>query len=629
MRFKAAVLAVALATLAARAQQPGRVILISLDGMGYDAFKHDAAAGGMTALREIAAEGVEAKGMTPHYPSTTANSHAALFTGAWGDVNGITGNTMPVAPRNEHTAFERIIGYRSDGLRAEPVWVTAARQGVRAVAQQVTQAYPFTPRSTGEGLSTPPVVINGYQTKLVAGHRALRRRDLTEEPCSSGPVIERILKPVCFTWSAGPVPLHAIMLPDGRRYRLLRISTKPGGPYVEAWQAPAEDSPVGERELARYFSGGLYIDKVSGSTPAVVYFRLFELKEDGSDFLLYESPIHEFGMHDGSGETAKTTETFLREAGGFIGNGPAHDLNAEPFIFGTPAWKGGDGAAERRYLEVMELVVRQSLRHTQWLWNHYAPRLLVTYLPYPDEMEHLWKGLSERDSRYTDFRKLGYSIVNRAVQVLVALRTPADHLLVTSDHGMAVVSKQVRINEALRRAGLLGAAPDGKPDPGTTRVMHLHNCLLINSNDWKGGLVPPGERSEVLTKAENALRGIRDVETGAAVVTRIYDTPADAERFGYGGPAGEDACFDYLPGYAGVDMARSPEVAPFSYPIGYHGLDPTRPEMEAILIGIGPRLPTGQTWPRQRSIDVIPLVFDLLGLRPPPTARGQSPLGAE
>jgi hypothetical protein len=600
--------------------------VVSLDGMGYDAFKHDPAASGMMALRDIAAEGVEAKGVTPHFPSTTANSHAALFTGAWGDINGITGNTTPVVPRNEHTAFERITGYRSDGLRAEPIWVTAARQGVRAVAQQVTQAFPFTPRSTGEGLSTPPVVINGYQTKLIAGHRALRRRDLTEEPCLSVPVIERMLKPFCFTWSAGPVRLHAMMLPDGPRYRRLRISTKTGGPYVEAWQAPAEDSPASGRELARYFSGGLYLDKVPGSTPAVVYFRLFEMKEDGSDFLLYESPIHEFGLYDGAAETAKTTETLLREAGGFIGNGPAHDLNSEPFILGTPAWKGGDGTAERRYLEVMELVVRQSLRHTRWLWNHYAPRLFITYLPYPDEMEHLWKGLSARDSRYTGFRNLGYSIVNRAVEALVALRTPADHLLVVSDHGMTAVSKQVRINEALRRAGLLGVTPDGKLDPARTRVMHLHNCLLMNTTDWKGGLVPPGERSEVLMKAEDALRGIRDVETGAAVVTRIYDTPADAERFGYGGPAGEDACFDYLPGYAGVDMTRSPEVAPFSYPIGYHGLDPTRPEMEAILVGVGPRLPKGQTWPRQRSIDVVPLLSDLLGLKPARTVRGKSPL---
>ncbi len=608
------------------AQSPGRVILVSLDGMGYEAWKHDPVMDGMTALREIAAQGVEAQGMTPHFPSTTANSHAALFTGAWGDINGITGNTMPVAPRNEHTAFERIIGYRSDGLRAEPIWITAARQGIRTVAQQVTQAYPFTARSVGEGLATKPVVLNGYQTRRIADHRVLHRKDVTVEPCLGKPVRERPLEPVCFAWTAGPVALHAMMLPVGKRYRMLRISTVPGASYVEVRQAPEDDSPATGRELARHFSAGLYLDAVPGSTPATIYFRLFEMQPDGSDFVLYQTPIQEFGMYDGTGATGTNVAALLRDAGGFIGNGPAHELDTEPFPFGAPIWKGGNGIAELRYLETMELVVRQSIRHTQWLWNHFAPQLFITYVPYPDEMEHAWKGLSASDTRYGELRRRGYIIVNRAVEALAAMRTPRDHLVIVSDHGMAAIGKAVYVNQAFQDARLFATGRDRKVDPAATRVMHLRNCLLLNTSDWKGGIVPLPDRTQALAAAETALRAIRDPETGQTVVTRIYDTPADEERFGYGGPNGADACFDNLPGYAGSDGTPGVEIRHLPHPIGYHGLDPSRPDMQAVLFGVGPGFPAGKLWPQQRAIDVAPLICELLGISPSAATRGRSPL---
>jgi hypothetical protein len=48
--------------------------------------------------------------------------------------------------------------------------------------------------------------------------------------------------------------------------------------------------------------------------------------------------------------------------------------------------------------------------------------------------------------------------------------------------------------------------------------------------------------------------------------------------------------------------------------------------MQGILIAAGPRLQAGGAWPRQRAIDVAPLVSDLLGISPPRDARGRSPL---
>jgi predicted AlkP superfamily phosphohydrolase/phosphomutase len=153
-----------------------RVVLISLDGLGQKTWTQDSAARELTAFRNLSARGAVAEGgMLTAFPSTTANSHAALWTGAWGDVNGITFNSHPVGPRSEHTFLARGNGFRAEGLRAEPLWVTAARQGVRAVAHQVTQGYPFLPSNTWPENLT---LLNGYQTRTISPHMVLRAADV-------------------------------------------------------------------------------------------------------------------------------------------------------------------------------------------------------------------------------------------------------------------------------------------------------------------------------------------------------------------------------------------------------------------------------------------------------------------
>jgi type I phosphodiesterase/nucleotide pyrophosphatase len=119
----------------------------------------------------VALRGLTAQGVIPHFPSTAAKPHVALFTGAYGNVNGISANSNPVAPRASPTFLERSVGFRSAGLTAESLWAAAARQGVKTVAYQVTQAYPFIPLNTAPSAPVPPVVVNGCQTSSIApGH---------------------------------------------------------------------------------------------------------------------------------------------------------------------------------------------------------------------------------------------------------------------------------------------------------------------------------------------------------------------------------------------------------------------------------------------------------------------------
>jgi predicted AlkP superfamily pyrophosphatase or phosphodiesterase len=78
-------------------------------------------------LSRLQHDGLRAERLIAGWPSTTFPGHVTLATGAWADVHGIVDNEF----------FDRKRGvykYSSDAswLDAEPLWITAERQGVRA-----------------------------------------------------------------------------------------------------------------------------------------------------------------------------------------------------------------------------------------------------------------------------------------------------------------------------------------------------------------------------------------------------------------------------------------------------------------------------------------------------------------
>ena len=149
----------------------GRVVLISLDGMGTRLFLDDPVSEELRTLRSLRARGVMADGLVAHMPSTTANTHAALWTGAWGDVNGITANEMPLPPREAHPAAATVSGYRSEGLRAEPLWV---RDGATGRAHRGPAGHAgLSARATSSPEAVSP---RRPQCSTAIRHRSWRRR---------------------------------------------------------------------------------------------------------------------------------------------------------------------------------------------------------------------------------------------------------------------------------------------------------------------------------------------------------------------------------------------------------------------------------------------------------------------
>ncbi len=99
------------------------VILMSWDGMRYD-YPDRAPFPGLTRMQT---EGLRAEKLIAGWPSSTFPGHVTLATGAWADTHGIVDNEFLDRKRGPYA-------YSSDAswLAAEPLWITAERQGVRS-----------------------------------------------------------------------------------------------------------------------------------------------------------------------------------------------------------------------------------------------------------------------------------------------------------------------------------------------------------------------------------------------------------------------------------------------------------------------------------------------------------------
>ena len=125
-RAVAALVALALPAAAAVAVEPDaaavapRVIVLSWDGVRHD-YPDWAAFPG---LDRLARDGVRGK-LLPVYPSNTFPGHVSLATGTYPDVHGIVDNIFWEDGKRYDVGD-------ADWIHAEPVWIAAERQGVRA-----------------------------------------------------------------------------------------------------------------------------------------------------------------------------------------------------------------------------------------------------------------------------------------------------------------------------------------------------------------------------------------------------------------------------------------------------------------------------------------------------------------
>ena len=107
------------------------ILIVSFDGFRYD----------YTNLTEtpnfdrLTESGVKADGLIPVFPSLTFPNHYSIATGAYAGTHNITGNSFYDKKYGEkYSLYDRDKVRDSKFYKAEPIWVTAERQGVQSAS---------------------------------------------------------------------------------------------------------------------------------------------------------------------------------------------------------------------------------------------------------------------------------------------------------------------------------------------------------------------------------------------------------------------------------------------------------------------------------------------------------------
>ena len=115
----------------APADQNHTLVLISIDGFGWNF----ASMTDTPAIDRLAAEGANAEALQPVFPTLTFPNHYSIATGRLPVHHGIVANDFPADDRQSWYHYkDRDTVQDGSWYEAEPIWVTAERNGIRTAA---------------------------------------------------------------------------------------------------------------------------------------------------------------------------------------------------------------------------------------------------------------------------------------------------------------------------------------------------------------------------------------------------------------------------------------------------------------------------------------------------------------
>ena len=292
-------------------------------------------------LARLARDGARAKHVTPGYPSITAQGLAALWTGAYGDVTGITGNTIPVLPRSEHTLLESRSGFAAEARQAEPIWMPMLRAGRRVLVLGSGAAEGDHQEMQAAGIPLDRLISYSPFGASIAGPSvfdatALRPAEGWQGLAAGGADARE------FSFTVGQNTFHVLIFGD------------PSNPVngLNTAAVCAERKGLDDPSRCEYLApvdAGTDLEHWSrafqakhGDLVGRVYFRLFELAPDGSRMMFYQRGVSDFP------NPSPEQEEFL-DAAGAINDDVPFWLYLDGRL-GATMWEDGDGVAERRVL---------------------------------------------------------------------------------------------------------------------------------------------------------------------------------------------------------------------------------------------------------------------------------------
>lgn len=626
--YGALLLAIAL-TAAARPAVGPHLVIISWDANANWVVERLLRENKLPNVARLAERGVRAEYVTPAFPSKTAPGHAAIWTGAYSDVNGVSGNTVPLLPRAEHTLLEEQDGFDSAALKAEPIWMTALLAGKTVVGSAATHMAPATPYLDAlKAASIPPdrfLSFDGFRVEI-AGPSVLNADKLVPAAGWTGvrPGGDRA-KEASIEVGENKFNVLVFDSPDDAIAGFDTVAVCPGRKQVTAECAVLK--PVEAVDSTSNWSKPFRVTK--GDLFGLTSFRLFALSKDGNQMTLYQRASAGFR----SSASRELTEEYLRVSGGSTDTGFS---SYERGALGPALWQKGNGIAEKRLIEIVRFDLEMRARRDAFALQRLNSDILFDYSSATDDAGHRWMGALDPDSGIYDeamaakirpFYDAVFQLQDAWLGKIIDAAGPNTIVSLVGDHGMTGTSRNFYPNTVLERAGLLVRTGDGRAiDLTRTRICAPHwgdYFVSVNSTDWKGGIVTPAEREDVVRRATDALLAATDPETGKRIVTRIF-RPEEFVGLGMGGPAGGDLYLDVAPGYSPSAGLNNDVVRKSTSAIGNgtHGFFPLRSKMQTVWFVAGPGIASGKTISGIRQIDIAPTLSHVLGIPVPRDAKG-------
>lgn len=639
MRKLSVVFFVALLGVTFAQPSPPVLVYISWDGSPGWVIERLLNEGKLPNLERLADSGVYVKRTVGNWPSLTAAGHAAVFTGAYGNVNGITGNGVPLAPFDNHTIGEGTTsGFSADNLLAEPVWVAAARQGRDVAALSVTQTSPFE-MFTSEDYRSPQGApafgdysdslfmvdpygaVNASAGIIRASEEAV---EITETDGAAWSNLPGEGPYRTFTLGQGEEALPGLLLAgEGGTFSTMVLSRDRN--YASA--TVLETAPFSNSTEHVSAPVRLMLGEDSGFTRL----RLASVAEDGSDFELWHSALSDLADNLTDPSLA---EPLQQAAGSVAGNG----VYLPPFPE-APALPNGYG-------EMAFVVNEWFMDGLVWAIERDMADVYASYSPYPDEWFHNFYGYLVGEapgaSDVLEAKAWAYAEailgnldmhLGRVIDALAASGRPWNIVMFT-DHGFNAASKVVYPNRILAGAGLLTRNEEGVPVPGETQALyglesaggvHINTVAgLPIQNGQLGGFVAAADYGGVVEGVREALLGARDPATGEQVITAVYRADEQREN-GLGGPHGADLYLELAPGYYWSSDAETGPVVEASEPFntGIHGVPTVENDtMRGYAVLGGDGFADGVVTQSARSTVLTPTAMRAVGLEPPADATG-------
>ena len=234
--------------------------------------------------------------------------------------------------------------------------------------------------------------------------------------------------------------------------------------------------------------------------------------------------------------------------------------------------------------------------------REHRPNLMMYHLLNLDSTQHRYG--PRTPAAMTTMAHLDAQVAEIVAAVERAGLTSRTTFFVVSDHGFKLVKRQIRLNAAFMKAGLLSAT-DGKILQSDAYAVPEGGSAIVY-------LTSPDPNGELLARARKAITGVEGIDA-------VIET-ADFEKYGLPQPSDNNqmGVLFVTPkeGYAFTAAVGDDVVVDATEgSLGAHGYPNTDPDLSALFIASGAGIAPGVKLGPIDNLDVAPTMAEILGVK--------------